>query len=162
MDYNVCGVPDTQWNKDGKCRACGSVCEMSEDVVIPQRVYEWALKHNMLKANGHLYQNDIRDMLRGSFWRKTPKYFRAFFAKDGRSFASLSEFPTEKMFVVCRDSKNGEFQVGDLVWRSALTSPQLDGINFKQAAGCLEAEYCDEALDGAMFEAVPMAIPERR
>lgn len=44
---NTCGVPESNW-EDGVCRACKRThCEMTLDVIIEQRVYDWLLKHHL-------------------------------------------------------------------------------------------------------------------
>lgn len=162
--YNVCGVHERDFATDGRCYACcASGCDNTPDVLVPDRVYEYAAKHGLLRGS-KFARNDIVVALRDKkHYRKTPKYFRDFLAYDGESFASLADFPIGVMFAVSRDSDNGEFQMGDIVWRS---NPEkfggADGINFKQIAVCLEAEYCDAALKGAQFERLPFeSIPER-
>lgn len=44
---NTCGVPESDW-EDGVCRACKRThCDMTPDVIIEQRVYNWLLKHQL-------------------------------------------------------------------------------------------------------------------
>lgn len=146
---NVCGVPEDQW-KDGQCTACGTVCSMTPDVIIEQRFFDYARKHELLDY-GIFHIGMIYRRLCSRRYR-LPKYFRDAIARDGRSFASLEEFPKDEVLIVCWDSADGTFQVGMLVWRGDKAPGGLDGINFVYEAACLDAEFCDEALKGAMFE----------
>ena len=166
--YNVCGMHERDFAADGRCYACRVCgCDNTPDILVPDRVYEYAMEHALLTSTEFFpkfVRNDIVVALRDKkHYRKTPKYFRDFLAYDGESFASLADFPIGVMFVVSRDSDNGEFQMGDIVWRS---NPEkfggADGINFKQIAVCLETDDCDAALKGAQFERVPFEpVPER-
>lgn len=146
---NVCGIPENQW-ENGFCSACGTVCSMTPDVIIEQRVFDYAKKHNLLDY-GTFHKGIIFQRMNNKYFR-FPKYFRNAIARDGQAFSSLEEFPKDKVLMVCRDSKDGTFQVGMLVWRGGTAPGGLDGINFVDEAVCLDAEFCDEALKGAMFE----------
>lgn len=149
--YNTCGIPEAGW-KDGFCRACGhSTCEVTDDMIIDGRVYQYAEKHNLLYG-GKFSPAYIREMLEQKRKLRIPKYFCEAIACDGLSFDCLAQFPRNKKLRVCRASKDGTFQIGDLVWRSDDTPGTCDGINFVQNAACLDAEFCDQALQGALFE----------
>ena len=81
--------------------------------------------------------------------------------EGGLNFKTLDEFPCGKPFRCCRDSKDGTFQVGDTVWRDEPRPGLPDGLNIAQAAGCLDAEFCEAALEGALFEESFADIPRR-
>ena len=158
---NICGVPENRW-EDGFCHECRHSCEMTPDVIISQRAFQYADKHGFLDTFAVFNTRTVREELeRIGRKKKVPKYLREAASCDGLSFPSLSEFPCGQLYRVCRDSLDGTFLVGDLVWRSNPKPGIPDGINFVQEAGCLDAEYCDKALKGAMFEVSYSGIPER-
>ena len=158
---NICGVPENRW-EDGFCHECRHSCEMTPDVIISQRAFQYADKHGFLDTFAVFNTRTGREKLeRIGRKKKVPKYLREAASCDGLSFPSLSEFPCGQLYRVCRDSLDGTFLVGDLVWRSNPKPGIPDGINFVQEAGCLDAEYCDKALKGAMFEVSYSGIPER-
>lgn len=158
---NICGVPENRW-EDGFCHECRYSCEMTPDVIISQRAFQYADKHGFLDTFAVFNTRTVREKLeRIGRKKKVPKYLREAASCDGLSFPSLSEFPCGQLYRVCRDSLDGTFLVGDLVWRSNPKPGIPDGINFVQEAGCLDAEYCDKALKGAMFEVSYSGIPER-
>ena len=158
---NICGVPENRW-EDGFCHECRHSCEMTPDMVISQRAFQYADKYGLLDNHASFNARVIRERLeRIGRKKKIPKYLREAASCDGLSFPSLSEFPCGQLYRVCRDSLDGTFLVGDLVWRSNPKPGILAGINFVQEAGCLDAEYCDKALKGAMFEVSYLGIPER-
>ena len=158
---NICGVPEDQW-ENGFCRKCRGGCEMTSDVIVSQRVFQYADKHGLLNTFAQFEAKVVREKLeRIGRKKKVPKYLREAVSCDGLSFSTLSEFPCDKLYRVCRDSLDGTFLVGDLVWRSAPKPGIPDGINFVYEAGCLDAEYCDKALQGAMFEVSYSDIPEQ-
>lgn len=158
---NICGIPEHQW-ENGFCRKCRHSCEMSPDVIISQRTFQYADKHGLLDTFAVFNARTVREKLeRIGREKKVPKYLREAVSCDGLSFSSLSEFPCDKLYRVCRDSLDGTFLVGDLVWRSTQKPGVPDGLNFVQEAGCLDAEYCDKALQGAMFEVSYSDIPEQ-
>lgn len=158
---NICGVPENRW-EDGFCHECQHSCEMTPDVIISQQAFQYADKHGFLDTFAVFNTRTVREKLeRIGRKKKVPKYLREAASCDGLSFPSLSEFPCGQLYRVCRDSLDGTFLVGDLVWRSNPKPGIPDGINFVQEAGCLDAEYCDKALKGAMFEVSYSGIPER-
>lgn len=158
---NTCGIPEDQWD-DGFCRKCHRTCEMTPDMVISQRAFQYADKHGLLDTFAMFNKMVVRERLeRIGRKKKIPKYLREAASCDGVSFSSLAEFPCGQMYRVCRDSLDGTFLVGDLVWRSNPKPGIPDGINFANEAGCLDAECCDKALKGAMFEISYASIPER-
>lgn len=158
---NICGIHEDQW-ENGFCRKCRHSCEMTPDVIISQRAFQYADKHGLLDTFAVFNTRTVREKLeRIGRKKKVPKYLREAASCDGLSFPSLSEFPCGQLYRVCRDSLDGIFLVGDLVWRSNPKPGIPDGINFVQEAGCLDAEYCDKALKGAMFEVSYSDIPER-
>lgn len=67
-------------------------------------------------------------------------------------FTCLSDFPIGAVLRVTHDSDDGTFSAGDLCWRSRKRPGGLDGINFVQAAACLDEPDCAPALVGAQFE----------
>ena len=135
---------------------------MTPDVIISQRAFQYADKHGFLDTFAVFNTRTVREKLeRIGRKKKVPKYLREAASCDGLSFPSLSEFPCGQLYRVCRDSLDGTFLAGDLVWRSNPKPGIPDGINFVQEAGCLDAEYCDKALKGAMFEVSYSGIPER-
>ena len=154
---NICGVPESKWS-DGRCTLCGKICDMTPDVVMDQRVYDYAQKKNLLTGNTfsvfHIFQ---KLHVRRYYF---PKYFRDAIAHDGMSFGSLEEFSKNEVLMVCKDSRDGTFQVGMLVWRGEPAPGDLDGINFIYEAACLDAEFCDAALEGAMFESSFRSLSE--
>ena len=159
---NICGVPESKWD-NGICRVCGDnrYCEMTEDVIVEQRAYQYAEKHSLLDM-GALNTTAARGKLEKICRKKkVPKYFRDAVSCDGLTFSSLAEFPYGQMYRVCHDSLDGSFLVGDLVWRSEPKPGKLDGINFVQEAACLDEELCNEALKGAMFEVSYMDLPSK-
>ena len=158
---NICGVPEDQW-ENGLCNKCGHVCEMTPDMIISQRAFQYADKHGLLDTHASFNAKVVREKLeRIVRKKKIPKYLRDAVTCDGFSFSSLAEFPSNQMYRVCRDSSDGSFLVGDLVWRSTPRPGVPDGLNFVQEAGCLDAEDCDDALKGAMFEVSYADISER-
>lgn len=158
---NICGIPEDQWD-NGFCRKCSHSCEMTPDVVISQRAFQYAAKHGLLDTFAMFNARVVREKLeRIGRKKKVPKYLREAASCDGLSFSSLSEFPCNQMYRVCRGSLDGTFLVGDLIWRSTPKPGFPDGLNFVQEAGCLDAEYCDKALQDAMFEVSYDNIPER-
>ena len=150
---NVCGIPEDQW-VDGKCIACGKdrYCEMLPSLIVDARAYQYAGKHSLLRG----VQWDRNAIMRGledpSQYRKAPKYLREALSAEGKQFSSLEDFPVGTVLRCCRDSKDGTFRVGCLAWRSALRESVPDGINIRQEAACLDAEFCSSALVGAHFE----------
>ena len=156
--YNICGISELEWI-DGICSHCGSVCAMTGDVVVEKRVYDYAVKHGFLDCCVLNFSAARAKLERMSRKKKVPKYFRDAISCDGLTFSSLHEFPCNQMLRVCRDSNDGTFQVGDLVWRSTPKKGFPDGINFVKEAGCLDGEYCSDALKGAMFEISYADIP---
>lgn len=158
---NLCGVPEDRW-EDGFCCECRHSCEMTPNMIISQRAFQYANKYGLLDTHTSFSARDIRGKLeRIGRKKKVPKYLREAASCDGLSFSSLTEFPCGQMYRVCRDSLDGTFLVGDLVWRSIPKPGVPDGINFVQGAGCLDAEHCDAALKEAMFEVSYANIPER-
>lgn len=158
---NLCGIPEDQW-KDGFCHECQYICEITPDLIISQRAFQYAAKHGLLDTFSMFNKRAIRGKLeRIGRKKKVPKYLREAASCDGLSFSSLSEFPCGQLYHVCRDSLDGAFLVGDLVWRSIPKPGVPDGLNFVQEAGCLDAADCNEALKGAMFEISYANIPER-
>lgn len=93
--------------------------------------------------------------------KKVPEDLREAASCDGLSYSSMLEFPCSQMCWVCRDSLDGTFLVGDLVWRSTTKPGYPDGLIFVQEVGCLGAGCCDKALQGAMFEVLYANIPEQ-
>lgn len=158
---NLCGVPEDRW-EDGFCCECRHSCEMTPDMIISQRAFQYANKHGLLDTHASFNARAIREKLgRIGRKKKVPKYLREAASCNGLSFSSLAEFPCGQMYQVCRDSLDGTFLVGDLVWRSTPKPGVPGGLNFVQEAGCLDAEHCDAALKGAMFEVSYANIPER-
>lgn len=158
---NVCGIPEDQWD-DGFCHECRHSCEMTAEVIVSQRAFQYAAKHGLLDSFAMFNARAIRGKLeRIGRKKKVPKYLREAASCDGLSFSFLAEFPCNQMYRVCRDSLDGAFLVGDLVWRSPQKPGVPDGLNFVQEAGCLDTEHCDAALKGAMFEVSYANIPER-
>lgn len=157
---NICGIPEEEWTS-GICSACGhSTCEIRAEDVIEQRAYEYADKKGLLDTFSCFSKRYVREKLtEKKFHRKTPAYVQEAASCDGLSFASLKGFPTEKVFRVCRNGKSKDFQVGDLVWRSELKPGIPDTINFVQEAAALDEEFCDAALQGAMFEETLIPVP---
>lgn len=155
---NSCGIPEKEWKDSGICTACGNnrKCYMDESLIIPQRVFDYASKHGLLDMGSFFHEPARRKLSHKKNYRKTPKYMRDACSCDGMQFDSLSEFPKGKVLRVCREGKNKDFLVGDIVWRS---KKGIDGINFYQEAGCLDAEFCDEALKGVHFEIAYEDIP---
>ena len=125
---------------------------MTPNVIIEQRVYDYAKKHDLL--NGFTFSpyhiRTLMEKKRRTF--KPPKYFIAAISYNGMEFASLRDFPCERILRVCKESTDGTFRIGDLVWRDEPHTGVPDGINFIQDASCLRAESCDKALQGARFE----------
>ena len=150
--YNTCGIPEAGW-KDGFCRECGhAVCQVTEDMIINWRVYQYAEKHRLLIGD-KFSPAYIREVLeRKGRKLRVPKYFYEAISCDGLHFNCLSDFPRNKKLRVCRNSNDGTSRIGDLVWRSNDAPGTCDGINFAQDAACLDAEFCNQALQGAMFE----------
>lgn len=73
---NLCGVSENQW-VDGKCRCCGNghYCDMTPDMIIEQRVFDWFNKHGLLYLGSvykHIAQRKVREMLAAG--QKVPKY----------------------------------------------------------------------------------------
>ena len=158
---NLCGVPEDQW-EDGFCRKCRHSCEMTPNMIISQRAFQYANKYGLLDTHASFSARDIRGKLeRIGRKKKVPKYLREAASCDGLSFSSLTEFPCGQMYRVCPASFAATSLVGDPVWRSLPKPGAPDGINFVQGAGCLDAEHCDAALKGAMFEISYTNIPER-
>lgn len=158
---NHCGVPESEWGADGVCRKCsGKCCEMTEDQIIDARVYAYAAKNDML-FRGCFEPLEVRTIFEKiGRKKKVPQYFRDAIAADGMTFSSLDQFPVETFLRVCRDSNDGTFMVGDVVWRSKPQPGRMDGINFVQKSGCLDKELCQESLrGGAMFEETYGVIP---
>lgn len=60
---NTCGVPETKWH-DGRCWECGNgrYCEMTPNVILEQRVYDWLQKHRVSGPN--VYPRDIVSSIR--------------------------------------------------------------------------------------------------
>lgn len=159
---NICGVPESKW-ENGVCSACVRCsCEITDDLIIEERVYRYAEKHDLL--NGDTFQPETaRKRLEHVMAnRRGPKYFKEAISCDGQVFNTLADFPIGQVYRVCRGSNDGSFTVSDLVWRSPGKDGIMDGINFIQEAGCLEPEFCDAALQGAMFEPRNLPVPERR
>lgn len=152
--FNTCGIPEDRW-KDGFCRECGySVCEITNDMVIDGRVYQYAEKHNLLYGD-KFSPAYIRDVLAQKGHKlRIPRYFCEAISCDGLAFNCLADFPRNKKLRVCRASDDGTFRIGDVVWRPDAVPGFCDGINFVQEAACLDAQCCDQALRGAMFEEV--------
>lgn len=158
---NICGVPEDQW-ENGFCRKCQHGCEMVSNTIVSLRAFQYAAKHGLLNTFALFDARVIREKLEYlGRKKKVPKYLREAVSCDGLSFSSLLEFPCNQMYRVCRDSLDSTFLVGDLVWRSPSKPGVPDGLNFKQEAGCLDAEYCVKALQGAMFEISYANIPEQ-
>lgn len=157
---NLCGIPEEQWI-DGICSGCGhSKCKVPQEDIIEQRAYSFACKKGLLDAHASFSKELIRTRLsEKTFYRKTPRFFQNAASDNGMEFSSLESFPTDKVFRVCRNGKNNDFQVGDLVWRNRPKPGIPDTINFIQEAAALDAEFCNEALQGAMFEETDIPIP---
>ena len=130
--YNTCGdmIPQTQ---------------------VPDRVYECAKKYHLLTGDKFSIPDIFAKLEKMPNYDVLPKYFTEFISYDGESFPSLAEFPQGVVYRVCRG--NATFPVGALVWRDTALMNGLDGINFVQEAACLDDEFCDEALQGVMFDA---------
>lgn len=158
---DVCGVPESEWS-DGVCYRCRSQCQISEYGIVSKRAYDYADRHFLLDS-GYFWKEHIRIKLELiGRKKKVPKYLRDEVSfEGGRSFKTLDEFPCGKPFRCCRDSKDGTFQVGDTVWRDEPRPGIPDGLNIAQAAGCLDAEFCKAALEGALFEESFADIPRR-
>lgn len=80
---NYCGVPESQW-VNGKCIACGrgTYCDMREDDIIEQRVYDWFAKKGVVNNGNMLYISEaIRYVERMMAAKATiPKYIQRFVA----------------------------------------------------------------------------------
>lgn len=155
---NTCGIPEKEWKDTRICTACGKnrQCHIEDDMIIPQRVFEYANKNSLLDMGTFFAESVRRTLSHKKNYRKTPKYVRDACSCDGMQFKSLCEFPKGEVLRVCREGKGKDFMVGDIVWRS---KKGTDGINFYQEAGCLDAEYCDEALQGVHFEIAYEDVP---
>ena len=54
---NTCGVPESKW-RNGRCWECGrNHCEMTPDVTLEQRVYDWLQKQRVSGPN--VYPRDV-------------------------------------------------------------------------------------------------------
>ena len=73
--YNICGVPESCWS-EGKCVCDHSVCEMTEDVIVEGRVYDYARKHELTRGSIFCRRDILWEMSKKKYHRKTPKYFR--------------------------------------------------------------------------------------
>lgn len=79
---NYCGIPEAEW-KDGKCFACGNgrYCDVRDKDIIEQRVYDWAVRQNLLNCKGSvlypmLFKRDVERMLVAG--KKVPQYIIQF------------------------------------------------------------------------------------
>lgn len=79
---NLCGVPESQW-VDNKCVACGNgkYCEMREEDIIDQRLYDWAVKQRILNCKGSvlyptLFKHEVERLLDAG--KKVPQYIIQF------------------------------------------------------------------------------------
>ena len=156
---NTCGIPEELW-VDGKCSECGCTCDMVPSVIVDAKNFEYAKKNDMLVGGVWMARDIIKALENPVQYRKAPKYLRAAVALDGMQFSSLSEFPAGEVLRCVRDSKDHSFRVGALVWRSQPRPGYPDGINIRQENGCMDAEFCDAALQGACFERTSYRVSE--
>lgn len=73
---NICGVPESCW-VDGKCCRCGNRrhCDMTSDMVVEQRIFDWCDKHGMLYCGAiskDSVRSEVKKMLAAG--KKIPKY----------------------------------------------------------------------------------------
>ena len=152
---NFCGVPASKF-KGGVCFECSVAgCQMEPGSLIEARAYAYAQKAGLLGRGSRPFFDtlELRTALeRPKVARSAPKYFRAAVSCKGLSFSSLDDFPRGIVLRVCHDSANGEFIVGELVWRDTAPMVGGDGLNIVQGAGSIDVGEATENLKGAQFE----------
>lgn len=80
---NYCGVPESQW-VNGKCIACGRgiYCDMREEDIIEQRVYDWFVRRGVVNNGAMLYRSEAVRYVNNMIAAKAtvPKYIHRFIA----------------------------------------------------------------------------------
>ena len=75
---NVCGVPEEEF-RDGKCNKCGrSVCDMSPDRLIDERLYNYARKHLLMPSGMFVDHTFVFLVKERGLLAKAPKYVQKF------------------------------------------------------------------------------------
>lgn len=132
---NICGVPESQW-EGGVCSACVRCsCEVTDDLIIEERVYRYAEKHGLLNGDSFHPETARKRLERVMANKRGPKYFREAISCDGQAFSSLSAFPIGQVFRVCRGSNDGSLPwltscgahlVRTDSWTESISSKKLD------------------------------------
>ena len=149
--YNICGVPESSWS-EGKCACDHSVCEMTEDVIVEGRVYDYARKHELTRGSIFCRRDILLKMSKKKYHRKTPKYFRNAIAEEGLTMRAMEDFQRNQRYFVVRDSNDGTFQIGDVVWRDNLREDGQERLVSGNVDLSLLSGELEQALEGAMFE----------
>lgn len=93
---NLCGVPENRW-EDGFCRECRHSCEMTPDMIISQRAFQYANKHGLLDTHASFNARAIREKLgRIGRKKKVPKYLREAASCNGLSFPPWLNSPVAR------------------------------------------------------------------
>jgi hypothetical protein len=124
---------------------------MTPVVEVDDKVYEYALKHSLTRGRLFYKREIVYRMATWLPYRKAPKYFRDGIACDGYAFRNLREMLLERFWLCCRDSDDGTFRVGDVVYRNSGKDQGFAGITIRQTGDRVEADRCDVALQGAKF-----------
>lgn len=69
---NVCGVPESEFDQDGWCRKCNCNCEMTSDLMVDKKIFDFARRKGIIKS-GRIGSVD-------SMFSKN--LFEAFFCRD--------------------------------------------------------------------------------
>ncbi len=71
---NTCGVPESKW-RNGCCWECGrNHCEMTPDVTLEQRVYDWLQKQRVSGPNVYPRDVAINIRIRLGTGKPVPRY----------------------------------------------------------------------------------------
>lgn len=47
---NMCGIPESEWSKDMVCTCSHSHCDITPDLIIEQRIFDWYKRNCVLKS----------------------------------------------------------------------------------------------------------------
>lgn len=136
---NLCGIPEREWADTGVCTACsllGTQCHIEPELIIEERVYQYADKHVLLDRRTFVAETARKKLEQMPAKRRGPKYFRDAISCDGLAFRTLEDMPKDTIFRACRSGKNGAITVCELVCR------QRDGLLIGQGRTTIPPEAC--------------------
>lgn len=76
---NYCGIPESQW-KNRVCYHCEPRyhCDVRDEDIIEQRIYNWFVKRGVVNNGATLYPNNILWYMNLASTKNVPKYIQQF------------------------------------------------------------------------------------